>query len=155
MEARSRALVSQGEAAEALYREAVDRLTRSRAVGHLARAHLVYGEWLRRENRRVDAREQLRLAHDRFTRMGAQAFAQRAARELVTTGATVRRRVVDAVEELTAQEAQVARLARDGLSNSEIGAQLYLSRRTVEWHLRRVFAKLGISSRTQLHKALS
>jgi ATP/maltotriose-dependent transcriptional regulator MalT len=154
-EARSRALVSEGEGAEALYREAIERLARSRAAAHLARAHLVYGEWLRRQNRRVDAREQLRLSHDMFVRMGAHAFAERAGRELSTTGATVHGRVEDEREKLTAQETQVAQLARDGLSNPEIGARLYLSRRTVEWHLRKVFTKLDISSRRELHKALS
>ncbi len=155
IEARSRALVCHGAAAEPLYRESVHRLGRSRAVGQLARAHLLYGEWLRRENRRVAAREQLRRADDMFGRMGARAFAERARRELLTTGATVRKRTEDALEELTAQEAQVARLARDGLTNPEIGAQLYLSRRTVEWHLRKVFTKLDINSRRQLDKALS
>jgi ATP/maltotriose-dependent transcriptional regulator MalT len=154
-EARSRALVSEGEGAEALYLEAIDRLGRSRAVAQLARAHLLYGEWLRRDGRRVDAREQLRRADDLFGRMGAHAFAERVRRELVATGATVRRRTEDPREELTAQEAQVARLARDGLTNPEIGAQLYLSRHTVEWHLRKVFTKLDISSRRELHKALS
>jgi ATP/maltotriose-dependent transcriptional regulator MalT len=155
IEVRSRALVSEGAVAEALHREAIDRLVRSRAVAQLARAHLLYGEWLRRENRRVDAREQLRRADDMFGRMGARAFADRARRELLATGATVRRRTEDALEELTAQEAQVARLARDGLTNPAIGARLYLSRRTVEWHLRKVFTKLDISSRRELQKALS
>jgi DNA-binding CsgD family transcriptional regulator len=155
VEARSRALISHDEEAELRYREAIERLGRSRAVAELARAHLVYGEWLRRENRRVDAREQLRLAYDMFVRMGAHAFAERAGRELATTGAAVRGRVKDASSELTAQEAQVARLARDGLTNPEIGARLYLSRRTVEWHLRKVFTKLEITSRRELHTALS
>jgi DNA-binding CsgD family transcriptional regulator len=155
IEARSRALVRQGDVAEGLYRQAIDRLGRSRAVPQLARAHLLYGEWLRREGRRSDAREQLRRADDMFGRMGARAFSARAQRELLATGGTVRRRTPDALEELTAQEAQVARLARDGLTNPEIGARLYLSRRTVEWHLRKVFTKLDISSRRELHKALS
>jgi DNA-binding CsgD family transcriptional regulator len=154
VEARSRALISDGEEAETHYREAIERLGRSRAVAELARAHLVYGEWLRRENRRVDAREQLRLAHDMFVRMGAHAFAERAGRELVTTGAAVGGRVKDASQKLTAQEAQVARLAREGLTNPEIGARLYLSRRTVEWHLRKVFTKLDITSRRELYTAL-
>ncbi|MFD1528364.1 helix-turn-helix transcriptional regulator [Pseudonocardia aurantiaca] len=150
IEARSRALLGDGPAAEALYREAIDRLGRSRIVIHLARAHLLYGEWLRRENRRIDAREQLRRAHEIFTRIGAQAFAERARRDLLATGETVRTRTVDRFDELTAQEGQIARLARSGLSNPEIGAQLFVSPRTVEWHLRKIFAKLGISSRRQL-----
>jgi len=155
MEARSRALVTDGADADALYREAVDRLTRTRAVAHLARAHLVYGEWLRRERRRSDAREQLRLAHEMFGRMAAHAFAERARRELVSTGVVLGRRPDAPLERLTAQEAQVARLARDGLTNPEIGAQLYLSHHTVEWHLRKVFSKLGITSRRDLGRALS
>jgi DNA-binding CsgD family transcriptional regulator len=155
IEARSRALVSDGEVAEALYREAIDRLGRSRAVAQLARAHLVYGEWLRRENRRVDAREHLRHAEDMLTRMGAQAYAERARRELRATGETVHGRTGGRLEELTAQEAQIARLAVEGLTNPGIGAQLYLSRRTVEWHLRKVFTKLGVSSRRELHGAMA
>jgi ATP/maltotriose-dependent transcriptional regulator MalT len=151
---RCRALVADGDDAESRYREAIARLTGSRAAPELARAHLLYGEWLRRESRRVDAREQLRRADDLFSRMGAHAFAERARRELSATGATVRKRTEDAAEELTAQEAQVARLAIAGLTNPEIGAQLYLSRRTVEWHLRKVFTKLAISSRRELEKAL-
>ena len=152
--ARCRALVAEGDEAESRYREAIARLAGSRAAPQLARAHLLYGEWLRRENRRVDAREQLRRADDMFSRMGAHAFAERARRELSATGATVRKRTEDASEELTAQEAQVARLAITGLTNPEIGAQLYLSRRTVEWHLRKVYTKLSISSRRELEKAL-
>jgi ATP/maltotriose-dependent transcriptional regulator MalT len=152
--ARCRALVCEGAEAESGYREAIARLAGSRAVPQLARAHLLYGEWLRRENRRVDAREQLRRADDMFSGMGAHAFAERARRELSATGATLRKRTEDASEELTAQEALVARLAMTGLSNPEIGAQLYLSRRTVEWHLRKVFTKLAISSRRELEKAL-
>jgi DNA-binding CsgD family transcriptional regulator len=154
IEARSRALVSEGAAAEELYREAIDRLSRCRAVAHLARAHLLYGEWLRRENRRVDARLHLRLADEMLDHMGAGAFAERARRELMATGETVRRRTEDTVSQLTAQEAHVARLARDGHTNPEIGAQLFLSRRTVEWHLRKVFTKLDISSRKELGAAL-
>lgn len=154
IEARSRALLSDGDVADALYREAVERLSRSHAVAHLARAHLLYGEWLRRGGRRVEARDQLRSAHDSFTRMGAHAFAERAGRELLATGETVRGRTEEARPELTAQEAQVARLARAGLTNPEIGAQLYLSARTVEWHLRKVFVKLGISSRRDLQRVL-
>ena len=152
IEARSRALLSHGDVADALYREAVERLSHSHAVAHLARAHLLYGEWLRREGRRTDARNHLRSAHDAFTRMGAHAFAERAGRELLATGEPVRGRAEDGRPELTAQEAQVARLARAGLTNPEIGAQLYLSARTVEWHLRKVFVKLDISSRRDLQR---
>jgi ATP/maltotriose-dependent transcriptional regulator MalT len=123
--------------------------------GELARAHLLYGEWLRRANRRIDARRELALADEMFTAMGMAGFAERTRRELLATGATVRRRTVDTSENLTAQEALVARLARDGLSNSEIGAQLFISARTVEWHLRKVFTKLGVSSRRQLKRALT
>jgi DNA-binding CsgD family transcriptional regulator len=140
--------------AEPLYREAIERLARSRGVVHLARAQLLYGEWLRRENRRVDAREQLRAAHDRFSRIGAEAFAERARGELLATGETVRKRRVDTRDELTPQEKQIARLARDGLSNPEIGARLFLSPPTVEWHLRKVFSKLEIRSRHELSSAL-
>jgi DNA-binding CsgD family transcriptional regulator len=153
--ARSRALLSAGEEADSLYREAIERLARTRVAGHLARARLLYGEWLRRENRRVDAREQLRAAHEMFSRMGAEAFAERARRELAATGETVRKRTVDTLDELTTQEAQVAGLARDGHSNTEIGAQLFISPRTVEYHLHKVFTKLGISSRKELRAALA
>jgi DNA-binding NarL/FixJ family response regulator len=120
----------------------------------LARAHLVYGEWLRREARRVDAREQLRVAHEMLTEMGMEAFAERARRELLATGETARKRTVETLDELTQQEAQIARMAADGFTNPEIGAQLFLSPRTVEWHLRKVFGKLGISSRRELRSAL-
>jgi DNA-binding NarL/FixJ family response regulator len=120
----------------------------------LARAHLLYGEWLRRENRRVDARTELRAAHSQFTAMGMQAFAERARSELQATGEQVRKRSDETRDDLTAQERQIARLARDGLSNPEIGARLFLSPRTVEWHLRHVFSKLGIRSRRQLASAL-
>ena len=120
----------------------------------LARAHLLYGEWLRREHRRVDAREQLRVAHEMLADMGMEAFAERARRELLATGETVRKRTVETLDELTPQEAQIARLAADGHTNPEIGAQLFLSPRTVEWHLRKVFGKLGISSRRELRSAL-
>jgi DNA-binding CsgD family transcriptional regulator len=154
IEARSRALVSEGEAAEFLYREAIDRLGQCRGAVALARAHLVYGEWLRRENRRADARAQLRTAYDMFARIGAEAFAERARGELLATGESIRKRAADVPDELTAQERQIARRARDGQSNSEIGAELFLSPRTVEWHLGKVFTKLGISSRRQLRKAL-
>jgi DNA-binding CsgD family transcriptional regulator len=155
VEARSRALVSDGDAADALYREAIERLARTRIAVHVARARLVYGEWLRRENRRIDAREQLRVAYGAFCAMGAQAFAERARGELLATGETVRRRAPETLDELTAQEAQVARLARDGHTNSEIGAQLFISPRTVEYHLHKVFGKLGIGSRRELRRALS
>jgi ATP/maltotriose-dependent transcriptional regulator MalT len=154
-EARSRALLSDGEAAERLYREAIKRLGGTRMRPALVRAHLLYGEWLRRENRRADAREQLRTAYDRLTAMGMQAFAERARRELLATGETVRKRTVQARYELTVQELQIARLAGDGLSNSDIAAQLFLSARTVEWHLRKVFSKLGIGSRRELGRALA
>ena len=154
IEARSRALLSDGELADQLYREAIELLARTRVRTELARAHLLYGEWLRREGRRVDAREQLRRAHGMLAGMGAEAFAERARGELAATGETVRRRTVETVDDLTAQEAQIARLAADRRTNSEIGAQLFLSPRTVEWHLRKVFRKLGISSRKQLGGAL-
>ena len=155
MEARSRALLSDGKEADALYREAIDRLGRSRVAVHLARAHLVYGEWLRREQRRVDAREHLRTAHDMFSRFGAEAFADRAHRELQATGETVRKRTVETRDLLTAQETQVARLAAAGHTNPEIGAQLFISPRTAEYHLRKVFSKLDINSRRQLRGRLA
>ena len=154
IEARSRALVSDDDTAEPLYREALERLGRTRVRGELARAHLLYGEWLRRQARRVDAREQLRTGHEMLVTMGMEAFAERARRELVATGETVRKRRDDTRDELTPQEQQIARLARDGLSNSEIAAQLFLSPRTVEWHLGKVFTKLGITSRRGLDGAL-
>ena len=154
IEARSRALLSDGEAAESLYREAIERLGRTRIRFELARAHLLYGEWLRRERRRMDAREQLRRAHEMLSDMGAEAFAERARRELAATGETVRKRSVETRDQLTAQEAQIARLARDGLSNPEIGARLFISPRTVEYHLHKVFTKLRIGSRIQLDGAL-
>jgi len=137
-----------------LYREAIERLERTRIRVELARARLLYGEWLRREHRRVDARAQLHAAHEMFTAMGAEGFAERARGELLATGETVRKRTVETRDELTAQEAQIARLARDGRTNPEIGAQLYISPRTVEWHLGNVFTKLGIRSRRELHDAL-
>ena len=155
VEARCRALLSDGEAAESLYREAIDRLGRTRLRPELARAHLLYGEWLRREHRRSDAREQLRTAHGMLEAMGMEAFAERARRELRATGETARKRTAVAMnEELTAQEAQIARLARDGLSNPEIGARLFISTRTVQYHLGKVFTKLDISSRSQLDRVL-
>ncbi len=155
IEARTRALLSEGEVADGLYREAIDRLRRTRVRSELARAHLLYGEWLRRENRRVDARDQLRTAHKMLTSMGAEAFADRAARELLATGETVRKRTSDTVGQLTAQEAQIARMARDGASNRQIAAQLFISHKTVEYHLRKVFAKLGISARADLVAGLA
>ncbi len=154
IEARARALVSEDDAAEALYREAIDRLGRSRFAFDLARSHLLYGEWLRREHRRSDAREPLRAASDLFARMGAAAFADRARRELLATGETVRARAPDTRDQLTAQETQIAQLAREGLSNPQIGARLFISPRTVQYHLRKVFAKLDITSRNQLVRAL-
>jgi DNA-binding CsgD family transcriptional regulator len=154
IEARSRALLSEGEPADALYREAIDRLSRTRLRPELARAHLLYGEWLRREGRRVQAREQLRVAHEMLSAIGMSAFAERARGELLATGEKVRKRTDERHDQLTAQERQIALLARDGLSNSEIGVRLFISPRTVEWHLRKVFAKLGISSRKALHDAL-
>jgi DNA-binding CsgD family transcriptional regulator len=154
IEARSRALLTEGEAADRLYREALDRLNRTRVRTEHARAHLLYGEWLRRERRRLEAREQLRTAYEMFTAMGVRAFAERAERELLATGERVRRRVVETRDELTAQEGQIARLARDGLSNPEIGARLFISPRTVEYHLHKIFAKLDISSRLELSRAI-
>jgi DNA-binding CsgD family transcriptional regulator len=151
IEARSRALLEEGAAAEELYREAVDRL---RLAPERARAHLLFGEWLRREGRRSDAREQLRAAHDVLVATGMEAFAERARRELLATGEKVRKRTDETRGELTPQEAQIAQLAREGRSNPEIGAELFLSPRTVEWHLRKVFMKLGIGSRKELAAAL-
>jgi ATP/maltotriose-dependent transcriptional regulator MalT len=155
IEARCRALLSEGETAEGLYQEAIDRLGRTQLRPDLARAHLLYGEWLRRQDRRLDARQHLRTAHDMLTTIGMTAFAERARRELMATGEKVRKRTVEAPNDLTAQEALIARLARDGLSNPEISAQLFISTRTVEWHLRKVFAKLGVSSRGQLRRVLA
>jgi DNA-binding CsgD family transcriptional regulator len=148
--ARSAALLSVGDRAESLYHEAIELLGRSRTAVHLARAQLVYGEWLRRENRRVDARGQLRAAHDTFSRIAAEAFAERALHELLATAETARKRTDEARDYLTPQEAQIARLAQEGLSNPEIGAQLFISPRTVQYHLRKVFQKLNITSRSQL-----
>jgi DNA-binding CsgD family transcriptional regulator len=154
IEARCRALLSDGDAAERLYREAIDRLSRARLRLQFARAHLLYGEWLRRERRRLEAREQLRTAFHMFNAMGIEAFAGRAERELLATGERVRKRTVGTRDELTAQEAQVARLARDGLSNAEIGARLFISQHTVAYHLRKIFHKLGITSRGELRRVL-
>jgi len=155
IEAGSRALLSDGGDAEPHYREAVERLARSRGVVHLARARLRYGEWLRRENRRVDAREQLRAAHDRFSRVGAEAFAARARGELLATGETAPRRTVETRDVLTPQEAQIARMASERQTNPEIAAKLFISPRTVEYHLRKVFTKLDISSRKELRSTLA
>jgi DNA-binding CsgD family transcriptional regulator len=155
IEAGSRALLSDRRDSEPLYREAVERLSRSRGVVHVARARLLYGEWLRRENRRVDAREQLRAAYDSFNRIGAEAFAERARRELLATGETAPRRNVETRDVLTPQEAQIARMASARQTNPEIGAKLFISPRTVEYHLRKVFTKLDISSRKELRSALA
>ena len=154
-EARSRALLSEGRTAENGYREAIERLGRTRMRPAVARAHLLYGEWLRRENRRQDARAELRTAHGMFTAMGIEAFADRARHELLAAGDTVRKPTVETVSELTAQEAHIARLAVDGGTNAEIGAQLFLSTRTVEWHLSKVYTKLGVGSRRELRQALA
>ena len=153
VEARSRALLSEGAVAESLYRDAIERLGRTRVRPALARAHLLYGEWLRRENRRVDAREQLRIAHGMYAEIGMNGFVERARRERTATGETVRKRSPETRDSLTAQEAQIAKLAAEGCTNPEIGAQLFISPRTVEWHLRKVFTKLGISSRRELPAA--
>jgi DNA-binding CsgD family transcriptional regulator len=155
LERLSRALLAEGDEAERLYAEAIERLGRTGARFRLARARLLYGEWLRRERRRRDARDELRAAHDAFSAMGAEAFSERAARELQATGVTARKRSTDTGDQLTPREAQVAALARDGLTNMEIGNQLFLSPRTVEYHLAKVFAKLSITSRNELDVALS
>jgi DNA-binding CsgD family transcriptional regulator len=162
IEARSRALLLSRDAAEEHYQEAISRLGRTRRRPELARAHLLCGEWLRGEQRRSDAREQLRIAHEMLDKMGMEGFAERARHELPATGETVTRRAAQGVQAgttlirqaLTAQEAQMARLAREGLSNPEIAARLFISARTVQYHLGKVFAKLGISSRGQLRRVL-
>ena len=154
LEARSRALLTEGSDAERLYREAIECLGQPGSRTDLARAHLNYGEWLRRAGRRVDAREQLRTAHDMLGDMGLEAFAERARRELRATGETARKRTLESRDDLTPQEQQIAQLARDGLSNPEIGARLFISPRTVEWHLRKIFIKLDITSRVALRDAL-
>ena len=155
IEARVGALLSEGEAAERLYRDSIGHLSGNRVRLDLARTHLLYGEWLRRERRRLDAREQLRTALEMFTSMGTDAFAARAERELLATGERVRKRTVETRDELTPQEAQIARLASEGLSNADIGARLFISQHTVAYHLRKVFSKLGITSRNQLDRVLS
>jgi DNA-binding CsgD family transcriptional regulator len=152
--ARSEALLTEDRRAEELHLEAIERLGRTRMAVDLARAHLLYGEWLRRQRRRVDARRQLRTAHELFANFGIEAFAERARVELEATGEHARKRTVETRGDLTQQEAQIARLARDGLSNAEIGARLFISRHTVDYHLRKIFTKLGINSRTKLAHAL-
>ena len=154
VEARSRALLSNGEAAEGLYRQAIERLETTRVRVELARAHLLYGEWLRRERRRLDAREQLRTAHELFTEFGMEAFAERARVELEASGEHARKRTVETRDDLTPREAQVSRLAADGATNQEIGAQLFISPSTVDYHLRKAFRKLGVKSRHQLKQHL-
>jgi DNA-binding CsgD family transcriptional regulator len=147
-------LLSAGKAADEYHREAIDQLSRTGLRTELARAHLLYGEWLRGADRRADARAQLRTAHDMFTAIGMEAFAERARHELLAAGETVRTRSAGPHDQLTPQETQIARLARGGLSNPEIAAQLFLSPRTVEYHLGKVFTKLDITSRRQLRQAL-
>jgi DNA-binding CsgD family transcriptional regulator len=153
--ARSRALLVDGQDAEALYVEATERLARSHMAVDRARAHLLYGEWLRRERRRVDARRELRVAHDLFGDFGVEAFAERARVELEATGERARKRTVDTLDQLTPQEAQIARLVAEGDTNREIAARLFISPSTVEYHLRKVFRKLDVKSRTQLARRMS
>jgi DNA-binding CsgD family transcriptional regulator len=155
MQVRSRALLTGGQAAEDLYQEAISLIGPSQMTVQLARTHLLYGEWLRRENRRIDAREQLRTAHQMFAAMGVEGFAGRAERELLATGERARKRTTDTPARLTARETQIARLASAGLSNPRIAAQLFMSPRTVEYHLHKIFTKLAISSRNQLNGVLA
>jgi DNA-binding CsgD family transcriptional regulator len=150
IEARCRALLANGDEADLLYREAIERLSRTRLRPELARAHLLYGEWLRRRGRRANASKQLRMAHDMLATIGMEAYAERARRELIATGEKARKRSAETRDHLTPQEYQIARLARDGRTNPEIGARLFLSPHTVEWHLRKIFTKLGISSRREI-----
>jgi DNA-binding CsgD family transcriptional regulator len=150
IETRVRALLSEGEVAESLYRESIAHLAGPRVRLELARTHLLYGEWLRRERRRLDARKELRTAFEAFTGMGAEAFAGRAERELLATGERAGKRTLDTLDQLTPQETQTARLAANGHTNREIAAQLFISPSTVEYHLRKAFRKLGVKSRTQL-----
>jgi DNA-binding CsgD family transcriptional regulator len=152
MELRARALLSDGPETDALYREAIDRLSRTRLKAYVARTQLVYGEWLRRERRRADAREQLRDAHESLSRMGAKAFARRAARELQATGEHPRQRSSDALDTLTVQELNIARRAASGETSKEIAASLFLSPRTIDAHLRSIFRKTGVTSRRQLRE---
>jgi ATP/maltotriose-dependent transcriptional regulator MalT len=155
VEAGRRALLRRATQADELHREAIERLGRTRVRFELARAHLRYGEWLRRQNRRVDARTQLRAAHQALAAMGAEAFADRARRELHATGETLRKRSIETSAELTAHEARIARLVAEGLTNREIGDAMYISARTVEWHLCKIFNKLGVSTRRRLRQSLS
>ena len=147
---RSGALLVEGQRAEDLYVEAIDRLGRSRMAVDLARAHLLYGEWLRRQRRRLDARKELRVAHQLFSDFGTEAFAERARVELQATGERARKRTVNTLDQLTPQEAQIARLAAQGTTNREIAAQLFISPSTVEYHLHKAFRKLQVKTRTQL-----
>jgi RNA polymerase sigma factor (sigma-70 family) len=155
IEARVRALLSEGELAESLYRESIEHLSGPRVRLELARTHLLYGEWLRRQRRRLDARSRLRTAYEAFTSMGAEAFARRAERELLATGEHARKRSVDTLDQLTPREEQIARLAAQGTTNREIAAQLFISPATVEYHLHKAFRKLDVKSRTQLEHRMS